>query len=122
MAMALFLYYKRQERQKETQCSFLSKEETEKVDEAVAKMLEVSKQLSALGKSRGKYNCYSDKQRAQIGKYAAENGPTSAAKHFATLWKMDINELTAQRLKEKYLEKLNETVKRLDLDLEKDGI
>ena len=111
--MALFLYYKRKARQNETQCSFLSKEETEKADEVVAKTLEVSKQSSALGKSRGKYNCYSDKQRAQIGKYAAENGSTSAAKHFAALWKMDINESTARRLK-KYLEKLNETVKRPD--------
>ena len=51
MAMALFLYYKRNERQNETRCSFLSKEETEKADGAVAKMLEVSKQSSALGKS-----------------------------------------------------------------------
>jgi len=97
--MALFLYYKKKARQNETQYSFLTKEETQKADEAVSKVLEASKKPSAQGKSWGKYNCYSDKQRAQIGKYAAENGPTSAAKHFAALWKMDINESTTWRLK-----------------------
>ena len=35
--------------------------------------------------SRGKYHDYTraPEQRAQIGKYAAENGPTKAAKHFS---------------------------------------
>ena len=32
--------------------------------------------------SRGKYDSYSKEQRAMIGKYAPENGPTSAAKHY----------------------------------------
>jgi len=38
------------------------------VDEAAMKTLEVSKQSSAQGKPQGKYNCYTGKQRAQIGK------------------------------------------------------
>jgi len=53
-------------RQNETRCSFLTEEKTHKADEVVSKVLEVSKQPLAQGKSRGKYNCYSDKQRAQI--------------------------------------------------------
>jgi len=82
--------------------------------------LEVSKQSSAQEKSRGKYNCYTGKQRAQIGKYTAENGPTRGAKHFAALWKVDMNESTARRLKTKYLEKLEEIVNGPDSDSEKD--
>jgi len=95
--MALLQYFKRKAKQndKTQRYSFLTKEETEKADEAVLKTLEVSKQSSAQGKSRGKYNCYTGKQRAQIGKYAADNGLTRAAKHFAALWKVDMNESTA---------------------------
>ena len=52
--------------------------------------------------SRGKYNSYSKEQRAMIGKYAAENGPTCAAKHYSAVWGIPINESTARRLKEKY--------------------
>ena len=82
--------------------------------------MEASKQSSAQGESRWKYNCYTGKQRAQIGKYAVENGPTRAAKHFAALWKVDMNESTSLRQRTKYLEKLEESVKDPDSDSEKD--
>jgi len=83
--MALLQYFKRKAKQndKTQRYSFITKEETEKADEAVLKTLEVYWSSLAQGKSRGKYNCYTGKQRAQIGKYAAENGPTRAAKHLA---------------------------------------
>jgi len=60
---------------------------------------------------RGEYNSYSNEQRAMIGKYAVENGPTRAAKHYTAVWGIQINESTARRLKKKYLEKLNEKIK-----------
>ena len=60
--------------------------------------------------SHGKYNSYSKEQRAVIGKYAAENGPTNAAKHYTAVWGMKINESTARRLKKEYLEKLKEEI------------
>ena len=44
-------------------------------------------------KTRGKYDDYTPEQRAQIGKYAAENGPTRAAKHFSQLWKRFLNQV-----------------------------
>jgi len=47
-------------------------------------------------------------QRAKIGKYAAENGPTKAAKCFTTIWGIHVNESTARRLKSEYLGKLKE--------------
>ena len=43
-----------------------------------------------------------------IGKYAAENGATRAAKHYSAVWGIPINESTARRLKSQYLEKLHE--------------
>lgn len=49
--------------------------------------------------------------RGEIGKYAAENGATSAAKYFSSKWNVTINESTARRLKTEYLEKLNEALK-----------
>ena len=45
-------------------------------------------------------------QCARIGKYAAENGATRAAKHYSAVWGIPINESTARRLKSQYLEKL----------------
>ena len=51
---------------------------------------------------RGKYNDYTPEQCAQIGKYAAENGPTRAAKHFS------VPESTARRLKSEYLQQVGE--------------
>jgi len=42
-------------------------------------------------------------QRAKIGKYTAENGPTKAAKHFTAIWGIHINESTVRRLKSEYL-------------------
>ena len=41
-------------------------------------------------------------QRAKIGKYASENGPTRAAKHFTATWGIHVNESTARRLKSEY--------------------
>ena len=58
--------------------------------------------------TREKYNGYSPEQRAQIGKYAAENGPTRASRHFSTLWNMDIPESSVRRLKSEYLSKVKE--------------
>ena len=59
---------------------------------------------------RGKYNSYTPEQRARIGKYAAENGATRAAKHFTAAWGISINESTARRLKSEYLMKLKQEI------------
>jgi len=50
--------------------------------------------------TRGKYNQYSPQQRAAIGKYAAENGPTRVARHFSDKLKMKISEPMARKFKE----------------------
>ena len=47
---------------------------------------------------RGKYNSYTPEERAQIGKYALENGNTRAARHFSKVLnrKVTINREKAQ--------------------------
>ena len=65
---------------------------------------------------REKYNGYSPEQRAQIAKYAAENGPTRASRHFSKLWNTNIPESTVRRLKCEYLSQLKEVRARGDED------
>ena len=60
--------------------------------------------------SRGKYNQYTPEERAAIGKCAAENGPTRAAKYLSGKLKMQISEPTARKFKEEYLRKLQELI------------
>ena len=72
--MALFKFFKRQVRPSKARDSLLTRKEVESAD--VAKALgSVSKQTV-----QGKYNSYTTEQRAEIGKYAVENGATNAAK------------------------------------------
>ena len=37
---------------------------------------------SRTDKARGPYNRYTAEERARIGRYTAENGPTNASRHF----------------------------------------
>ena len=55
---------------------------------------------------RTKHNDYTPEQRAEIGRYAAENGPTRAAKHFFSVLNTNVPEPTARRQKNEYLIKL----------------
>ena len=65
---------------------------------------------STESQKRGKYNSYTPEQRAKIGKYAAENGPSRAAKHYTAVWGIHINESTARRLKTEYLKMLKKEI------------
>jgi len=105
--MALFKYFTRLEKPTNSE-SLLTRNEVEEANKAVTKVLESTSTRSA---SRGKYNSYTSAQRAEIGKYAAKNGATSAAKHFSSKWNVSINESTARRLKTEYVEKLKEASK-----------
>ncbi len=50
--------------------------------EANKAVLELKEKVTA---KRGKYNHYTPEERARIGKYCAENGPTYASTHFSAL-------------------------------------
>ena len=105
--MALFKYFTRQEKPTNSK-SLLTKTEVEEANKAVAKVIEPT---SKTGASRGNYNSYTSIQMGETGKYTAENGGTSAAKHFSLKRNVNINESTARRLKTEYLKKLNEVLK-----------
>ena len=60
--------------------------------------------------SCGKYNQHTPEERAAIGKYVAENGPTRAAEYFSGKLKIQISEPTARKFKEEYLRKWQELI------------
>ena len=95
----------------------LTRKEVKSADKAVAKALgSASKQMV-----RGKYNGYTVEQRAEISKYAAENGATNAAKQYTAAWGIRINESTVRRLKSEYLEKLKEEVSKSKRAIQESG-
>jgi len=74
--VTLFRFFKRKdERKKES----LLTSKVESADRAVAKVLGVASKEQP----RGKYNSYTDEQRAEIGKYAFGNGAITAARHYS---------------------------------------
>ena len=85
--------------------SAFSHDELKEVNNEVSKVMQ-SKSSQAQGHVN--YNKYTPDQRAMIGWYATENGPTRAANHFTKILKMKVPEPTARRLKKEYLVRLNE--------------
>ncbi len=77
--------------------SFLNKKDLEQANHKVLQ--------SALEDKppRGQYNSYTPEERAQIGKYATENGNIGAAKHFSKALDRKISESTVRRFKTNYL-------------------
>ena len=55
------------------------------------------------GRKVTKHNKYTPKERAAIGKYAAENGSSKACKHFTKELGRRIPESTARKLRDEYL-------------------
>ena len=87
--MALFKYLKRREPENEapeglpamsTCGASLTKAQLREANNAVLEIVKVKNTTK-----RGKYNRYTPKQSARIGKYAAENGPSSASTHYSAL-------------------------------------
>ena len=101
--MSLLSYFKKQtsaSSQSHSQGT-LTPKERKKVDECVKRVLE-----SHDSRKRGSYNHYTAEERASIGKYASENGPTKAARHFTKVLRRNINESTARKLRTEYLKEL----------------
>ena len=80
--------------------SSLTKRDIESANSAVKGELP-----SAKTSKRGKYKDYTPESRAQIGKHAAENGPTKAARKF------EVPEPTARRFKLEYQVRMKELSK-----------
>lgn len=82
-------------------CPSLSSKDLKSAGDKIKESLKESESST----KRSKYKSYDAEQRALIGKYAAENGPTRASRHF------EVPEPTARRLKVEYLHKLEELKK-----------
>ena len=93
--MALFKYFSRDVCSNKPQPS-LTKVEKELVNDFV-KESELKK-----GHKVTKHE-YTPKERAAIGKYTAENGPSKACKHFTKELGRRIPESTARKLRDEYL-------------------
>ena len=67
----------------------LSKKETEQVNECVRRVLvpssarENAKAGQKRSATRGTYTGYTPKERAKMGRYAAENSPARTSRHFS---------------------------------------
>ena len=87
-----------------TKLDSLSDAQLQKVNEHIRKTVgDGTTSCGTLNKQRHQYNDYSAKERADIGKYAAENGATNACKHFTKILGKTVPESTARRLKSEYL-------------------
>ena len=84
--------------------SCLSKKDIEQANREVKHTLDLNQSGKKAVTPRGKYNCYTPEERAKIGKYAAENGATRAARYFSELLDRKITESTARRFKSEYLQ------------------
>lgn len=76
----------------------LGKVDFQKVTQSVEKVISNNK--------RGRYNKFTDKERYQIGKYASENGPARAVRHFEKKFPT-LNESTVRDMKRKYEDEVN---------------
>ena len=74
-------------------CPSLTRKEVDSANECVKDSLQQQK----ITPSRTKYASYTPQERALIGKYAAENGPTRAARHISNVLKKAVPQPTARR-------------------------
>ena len=99
--MTLYRYLKRkiseEDRTLPAEVPSLSAKDVQRVNDDVKRA-----KLEIPEKGLGQYNVYTAKERAQIGKYAAENGPASAVRHFSKVLGRNLPE-TTRRLKAEYL-------------------
>lgn len=89
---------------------------TDEFKEATAEVAKELEQGQSTPKRRGNYGAYSPKQRYEIGKYAAENSPTAAARKFSPLLDRKLNESTVRGFKKDYLSHVKSAVKRKLID------
>ena len=96
-------YFKKVDKNPTSNVPGLTEKEVKRANEEVKRVIE---QKSG---RRAKYNDYTPLQRANIGKYTVEHGPTRASHYFTKVLEKDVPESTVRRLKTEYLQKLKLT-------------
>ena len=89
--------------------SSLSRKDLDHVNKEVMSALAGENSSKKIATPRGRYNSYSPEEKAQIGKYALENGNTRATRHFSKVLDRKVTESTARRLKVEYVRALAQT-------------
>ena len=69
----------------------------------------IEKELEKQNKTCGTLHTYDDRTRANIGKYAAENGNAAAVRKYSKLLGHAVPESTVRGFKKRYLKKIKET-------------
>lgn len=85
--MALFKYFKREDKTTlptHKSCPSLSKPQLDGANESVVELLGEDSDNKQRKTPHVQYNNYTAAQRAMIGKYADENRPTKAARHYSS--------------------------------------
>ena len=59
-------------------------------------------------RKRGEYGAYYPDTRAKIARYAIDNGPANAARHFSTVLGKNVNESTVRSMKKTFFEQSEE--------------
>ena len=118
--MSILQYIKKRKRDEN---SFIPDPEREETAEeaALCEYLNNSIELPKTPKREkgGKYNVYSPEVRANIGKYAVENGVMNAARHFSKELESPIRESTVRNFKKAYMKAREKTPTRRLLELPK---
>jgi hypothetical protein len=55
---------------------------------------------------RNDYNQYDEVQRLKIARYAIDNGPAKASKHYSILLGKPVNESSVRSIRNKYIKKM----------------
>ena len=72
----------------------------------------VNPRVDPLMHNRVNYNGYTTEEGAAIGRCTSENGATQASVHFSKLMRKYVLETTARRFKNKYLNRLQQLLKK----------
>lgn len=86
-------------------------------NENVRELVQSSDSPTSTPKKRGKYISYSPKHRADIGKYAVENGPAATVRKFKNDFPT-LNESTVRGMRKKYEDSRRSRKRKLDVDSE----
>ena len=107
--MTLFRYFKSELRCKLQANEYLTVQDIESANKKVK--FEIDNSNVPPGKKRKvSYITYTAEERASIGRYSSQHGPTAASRYFTKKFGRLIPEASARRFKKEYLLKLKENV------------
>ena len=65
-------------------------------------------------KKRGDYNIFTEEDRLKIARFAQDNGPAKASRHFTAIYGRPVNESSVRWIRDKYRDKLKTRISQRD--------